>query len=448
MAIHFKIIFRHCVNKVYLLRNIRKDLCTILQHATQQIKVHISSCYNLLDIGHCCCLKFLRTHFVYICAIDCTKLCTIKNCRGFADPTDRKNFFQFIQRIDFLFPGGCPTKKCNKVYHCLWQIALFHQILERSVTVSLRKLMGLIFHNRCTVNISRNFPAKCLVQQIILRSRRQILIATNHMGNSHQMIVYYICEIIGRHSVCLNQNLIIQRAVLYGNITIDFIVKCRCTIQRHFLTNDIRHTGIQFFLYLFRCQIATMTVVHRCNPGCLLNFPHLVQTFFVAETVICMTGFYQFFCIGLKHSHSFRLNIRSYRSANIRTLIPSKPCKLQGVINYIHCTLYITLLVCIFNSQNKVPVIFFCNQISVQCSTQIPDMHITGRTWCKSGSYFFTHSSVYSFLRQYNVPFSTNDKLPDPWQSAHKALLLSQIAVPVGENGAKKPCKSVYINRR
>ena len=140
VPIHFQIIFRQCINKVYLLRNVGKDFCPVLEHAAQQRQINVCPCHSLTDVRLCCLYKIGRIHLVDIGAVDCAKLFVIEDCRRLADAADLKGLLQFIQREDFLLivlAGRCPAQQCDKIDNRFRQIALLHQILEGSIAVSL-----------------------------------------------------------------------------------------------------------------------------------------------------------------------------------------------------------------------------------------------------------------------------------------------------------------------
>jgi cell division protein FtsW len=70
----------------------------------------------------------------------------------------------------------------------------------------------------------------------------------------------------------------------------------------------------------------------------------------------------------------------------IFSIIVKKSCTCHGTIDDIYSSFYITLLVCILDSKDKVSIFMFCNQVCVQCGTQISYMHPACRARCKSGS--------------------------------------------------------------
>ena len=86
-----------------------------------------------------------------------------------------------------------------------------------------------------------------------------------------------------------------------------------------------------------------------------------------------MTGFHQFFRVGLEHAHTLRLYIRSHRTADVRTFVPVQTGNPQGIIDHINGTFYITFLIGVLDPQNKIAVLFLGDQIGKQCGTQVAD---------------------------------------------------------------------------
>ncbi len=59
------------------------------------------------------------------------------------------------------------------------------------------------------------------------------------MSDSHQMIIYHVCKIIGRITVGFDQDHIIQLCIVYCNIPIDLIMKNRLPLHRVILPDHI-----------------------------------------------------------------------------------------------------------------------------------------------------------------------------------------------------------------
>ena len=85
----------------------------------------------------------------------------------------------------------------------------------------------------------RLFPAKCLVKKCVFRCGGDELSAAHDVRDVHQMVVDDIGKVVGRHAVALQENLIFEFLVLYGDDTVEDVVKGRLTIERHFLADDV-----------------------------------------------------------------------------------------------------------------------------------------------------------------------------------------------------------------
>ena len=133
----------------------------------------------------------------------------------------------------------------------------------------------IFIRNQRTMDIYRYFPAKCLIQTIVLRGRGKILVSTDNMGNSHQMIVYHICKIVSRISIGLDQNHIVQLRIVNGNIPVNLILeRCR-SLRRVILADDIRYACGKFFFYFFLGKMQTVLVIYMNFFSCNYFFESL-----------------------------------------------------------------------------------------------------------------------------------------------------------------------------
>ena len=61
--------------------------------------------------------------------------------------------------------------------------------------MALAHLVVSIPHDGRAVDIGGDFPAECLIQQIVLGSGREILAAADHMGDAHEMVIDDVGEV-------------------------------------------------------------------------------------------------------------------------------------------------------------------------------------------------------------------------------------------------------------
>ena len=159
--------------------------------------------------------------------------------------------YQLLQRKDLAIRIRRPAKQCNKIDDRLRKKALFDQILIGGIAASLGKLLVIGIGNQRAVNVLRNLPAKGLIQTIVLRTGGNIFVSANDMRDSHQMIIDHVCEIIGREAVRLDEDHVIELAVVYRDVSVKLIVEGRGALSGIVLTNDKRLSCRKIGFHLF-----------------------------------------------------------------------------------------------------------------------------------------------------------------------------------------------------
>ena len=82
------------------------------------------------------------------------------------------------------------------------------------------------------------------------------------MSDPHQMVVYYICKVVGRISVRFDQDQVIQLIIRHSNVSINIIVESSCPLHRHVKPDHIWFSCSQFCLYLLFAQMKAVLIVH------------------------------------------------------------------------------------------------------------------------------------------------------------------------------------------
>ena len=119
-----------------------------------------------------------------------------------------------------------------------------------------------------------------------------------------------------------------------------------------------------------------------------------IQTFLIAEAVICITlldqlfGIFQINTLGI----SLTLHVGANTAILVRSFIMYQTGIFQCTVDDLQRTFLKTLLICILDTQHKTAALMLSDQVCVQCGTQIADMHTTCGAGRKSCLYF-THNS-------------------------------------------------------
>ena len=173
------------------------------------------------------------------------------------------------------------------------------------------------------------------------------------MGDAHQMVVHHVGEVVGGHAVGLDEDLVIQRGVVHLDVAVHHVLKAGGAGFGHFLADDVGKAGVQLCLHLLGRKAAAVTVVVGSLAAGFLYQAHFIQTLLVAEAVISLAFFHKLLGIALEHAHAFTLHIGADGAADVRPLVPDEARFAQGIVDDVHRTLHITLLVGVFDAQNK-----------------------------------------------------------------------------------------------
>ena len=75
------------------------------------------------------------------------------------------------------------------------------------------------------MRIDREVPSEITVQEDVFWRAREPFFSADHMGNSHHVIIHDNGEVIGRVTVALDKDLIIEHVVRYRYPAADHIIE-------------------------------------------------------------------------------------------------------------------------------------------------------------------------------------------------------------------------------
>ena len=216
------------------------------------------------------------------------------------------------------------------------------------------------------------------------------------MGNAHQVVVHDVRKVVGRHTVGLDQNLVVQLPDIDLDMTVDDIVKARHAALGDLLADDIGLTRGQLGGNFLGGQVAAVAVVVGHFARSALGLVHFVQALLGAEAVVRLAGLDQLLGILLEHAHALALDIGADRAADVGTLVPGQAGSLERAVDDVGSALDQAALVGVLNAQDKGAAVVARLQIGVQCGAQIAYMHIAcggrrkaGTNICHSDFPFF-----------------------------------------------------------
>ena len=208
------------------------------------------------------------------------------------------------------------------------------------------------------------------------------------MGDAHQVVVHDVGEVVGGHSVGLDEDLVVHLAVVYLDVAVHHIVKAGQARAGDLLSDDIGGACFQMLPDLFRGQVAAAAVVvGHLAVGALLGVQRF-QALLGAEAVICLALGDQLFGILFEHPHSLALDIGADRAADVRAFVPVQPGLAQGVVNDVHSAFHIAALVRVLDAEDEGAVLVLGHQVGVQRGAQVANVHIAGGRGGKTGADF------------------------------------------------------------
>ena len=234
----------------------------------------------------------------------------------------------------------------------------------------------------------RILPAKCLVQQYMQGGRRQPLLATDHVGDLHQMVVHDIGQMVSRQLIgTLIEYLIIEDIALHAHLSTNQVIhqhllSCLDLKAHHILLtigNQLLH------LLLRQCQRVTH---HTTGMTVVLEILYLLtlslQFLRGIKGDIGFTSIQQLLHILLVDVTALTLAVGTLVTTETHTFVKPNPQPLERLDNVFLSTWHETVRIGILNTEYQVATMLLGKQVIIQGSAHTADMQSPRRTWCKA----------------------------------------------------------------
>ena len=235
--------------------------------------------------------------------------------------------------------------------------------------MALGHLMLGIPHHRGTVDVGGDGPAEGLIEQVILGGGGQVFAAPDHMGDAHQVVIHHVGKVIGGQPVPLQQDLVVQGAVLHGDLPEGDVGEGGAPVLGNLLADDVGFTGVQVGLDFLRGEVAAG--VRFLLEGSALLFGLSL----VAEAVVGVAFFHQKLGIFSIKPPALGLDVRA---ADVRALVMGQTALLEGAVDELCGPFYLPGLVGVFQAEDELPAGLAGDEPSVQGGAQVAHVHVTG----------------------------------------------------------------------
>ena len=141
------------------------------------------------------------------------------------------------------------------------------------------------------------------------------------MRNFHKVVVYDVCEIVSGHAVAFNQYIIFEVGIVDFDFSVNEVDIRADTLFGNILTNNVRFARFKFcFDFFFRKGKAMLVVF-----SVAVFVGERLESLFRAEAVIRPAEFDEFFSLFHINGFALALNVRTVRTADIRTFVVMQP---------------------------------------------------------------------------------------------------------------------------
>ena len=222
--------------------------------------------------------------------------------------------------------------------------------------------MRRVFHNGRKVHILRSFPSERVVNQIVLRRAGKIFNPADNVRDFHKVVVDDVCEVVRRHTVGLNKNIVFEFRIIDGNIAVNHIVISARPDFRNILADNVRHAVFKVFFDFFLGKLQAVLVV---SPDSVLVGQRF-KAFLRAEAVVRPAEFDKFFGVFHIYGFSFALDIRAVVAADVGAFVVSDSRRFERPVNKIYRAVDKPFLVGVLDAKNKRAVIFPCEKKGVK----------------------------------------------------------------------------------
>ena len=374
---------RHLGEEVDHLRQLAEDLDAGLQAPLEDVQVHVRDA-GLFIPGHGRGGELLRGHAADVLGVHPAQLLDVEDRGGLGEPLQREGLHQLGEREELAVVAGVPADQGDVVEQRLLEVTLFDEVAVVGVAVALGELAVLVLHDRGQVDVDRLLPAKGLVEQVVLGRGGEVLVAAQHVGDAHGVVVDDVGEVIGGHAVGLDEDVVVQLGAVHGDVAVEHVVKGGLARLGHVLPDDVGDARVELGLDLLGGKVQAVLVV---LPGLALGLGRgaaLGQLLLGAEAVVGLALCDQLLGVGQVHVLALGLDVRAVVAADVRSLVPEEAAVAQRVVDDLRCAGHEPLLVRVLDAQDELAVVLLGEEIGIERRAQAAQVQIPGGAWRES----------------------------------------------------------------
>ena len=241
------------------------------------------------------------------------------------------------------------------------------------------------------------FPAESPVKQVVKREGRQPLLASDHFGDFHQVVVHNVCKVVGRKLVgSFPKHLVVEGGAVDLDVSSDEVIHLHYAVYRHLEAYGPVIPGLQQSPdFLFRkaegvLQGSPGGVVVDEGLACGLSLgAGLLQLLGCVEGIVGVARSHQLLGILAVYVPALALPVRSVRvlfgrglhhlSVFVHALVRNDAAPLQGLDDIFLRSRDEAVGVGVFDAYDEVSTSLLCEEVVVKCRPDSSHMQRSGR---------------------------------------------------------------------
>ena len=307
-----------------------------------------------------------------------------------AATVEREGLNQLFHGEDFLLGARIPAQQGQHVDKRLGivagllvthgRVAGFRVLPEHrkngeteAVAVALAEFAVAVgFEQQRQVGELRSLPAKSLVEHDMERHRGQPFLATDDMADFHQMVIDDVGQVVGRHTVALEQDLVVQGVGLHFHLAANQVVHDDFAVFRNHETHRVRRAvGHQFFDFFFtHCQAVAQVFARLAivDESLLVGFgllAVLVEFLGGVEGDVGAAFGQEFVAVLLVKVFAVALLVGAVFAAHIVAFVELDAAPIQGLHDVFLGSWHEARLVGVLNAENHFSAVLFGKQVVI-----------------------------------------------------------------------------------
>ena len=233
---------------------------------------------------------------------------------------------------------------------------------------------------------ARLLPAERLVEQDVLRRRRDPLFGADDIGDAHEVIVDDVGQVVGGEAVAFEQDLVVDVGVVEGDVAAQFVAEGGAGLLRDLEPNGVGFAGGELGVDLLGGEIAGMAAVFGRLFGGHLCFALGFELFGGLEGVVGGAVGEQDLGMPAVDVSALGLAVWAVRATDVGAFIPREADPAQRVKDHLLGGGHEAGAVGVFNAEHEFAAALLGEDVVEQADVGGADVRVAGGRRCDANA--------------------------------------------------------------